>query len=1038
MSDAVLKIGSVFDKQGIVDGMAEGVEGIQSGVATMSTSFQEIQGIAAAAMKKISEETLAAAGSVSDASVRVAEATRASSDAYAEQRNALKLVRAETTDQALATRILAASQEKARETALQLKAAQEDLARTRGVPATAAANQSLGELAGAASGLSASPQAHRLAAATVEDAAAQERLREVQQQVGLSTLSEEEKMAALSVAMERAKASSLELSTAQKEMGEAEEAAAVEAGLSANVFIASFQRMALAAKESMGQVRERVYEAAGSMRLSEGFSFGSLGGLGELLGIGIAVDMAGEFLDKTAEVNVELGHLAEKTGIAVDKLSGLQLITKEMGSDFDSVSTALVRMQNAQVLATQGHKEQAQGFADIGISVEELRALSPEELLQRIAAAFASHGNHAAQAAAAIEIFGRGGQALIPILREQGNALGENIDKAAKLTGVTEASVAASERWTRNMADLTSKFHAFGNILIENAHYVVGAFDGIGAVLQTIFEGIAAAIVSVARGIGGLGTLLVDGARGNFGALAEDARNVSAGFTDTWKSAFKDIGHAWDTVGDKFKKPVVETGKPASGGGDLPDTLPGGGKGHADEDRLRGFEQALNEEKLLHSVSVQEEYAFWESKLGAFKNGSAQYGEVLNRLATLAEEGARKFHEALQKMKEKPGQDSGKDAEFAKEFERSSAEMNAWLLKTDEDLTRTGERWQGYWRAVAQGERDAANAKAAMEEQALAARHSAGGLSDLAFAEAMQQIHARQAAAEMKILTDELAKLQEVAAKSPKEAVGGNLLDPKLAEQIKQLENQIAQLQARMQQQGFGDSAKIRNEIEKPFTDAFHAINQGWLKLQRDMILGTGNIKKDFVQMGANLVVSLAQSTEKMLAQWALYELRTLIGHEVTNQAKVLSDSIAAAESLSITQAFGLKEALIDAKSAAVKGWKAGMALPFPEDIVMAPVLAAVGFAGAMSQFNEGGVVMGGGGMHIPILAKQGERVLSTSQTNNFERLVNNSSSSSNSSRTNNVRVNQKQTFNGGKASSAAATQATIQRLHRNGKLKLA
>lgn len=1034
MSDAVLKIGSVFDKQGIVDGMAEGVGGIQAGVAEMSTSFQEIQGIASAAMKKISEETIAAASTVTDASVRVAQATKATNDAYAEQRNALKLVRAENNDSALATRILAAAQEKARQTALDLKTAQEELARTRSAPAIAAANASVGALAQEATGLAGSQEARRMAAATLENVAAQEKLREVQQQVSVSTLSEEEKTTALAVAMERAKAAGLELSTAQKGLAEAEEVAAVEAGISSNIFVGSVQRMAIAARESLGEVRERIYEAAGSLKLSEGFSFGSLGGLGEALGIGIAVDMAGEFLDKTAEVNVELGHLAEKTGIAVDKLSGLQLIVKEMHGDFDGVSNALERMQKAQVLAVQGHKQQAQGFADIGISVEELRSLSPEELLQRIATAFANTGNTQAKAAASAAIFRDSSGSMIPVLEQQGAALGANIDKAAKMTGVTEASVQASERWTRNMADLTAKFHSFGNVLIEDVMpVVIGTLDGIGAAFQSILEPIGAALVSVAQGAYGLGKILFDATTGNWSAMVEDAKNAGSNLKSTWTTTFKDIRDAWKDTESQFHPIKIPLRAEAPDGG-LPPALPNGSN-KADEERLRSFEQALNEEKLLHSVSIQEEYQFWEEKLAAFTKGSTQYGTVLNRLAELATEGARKFHEAIQKLKEKPGKDSEQDQAFAKEFARGAAEMQAWLVKTGEDLTRTGERWRGYWHAVAEGQQQAARADAELEEQALEAKHAAGGISDLAYAEQLQQIHARAAAAEIKILTSELARLQEMAKNSQRDPITGNLLDPKLAEQIKQLENQIAQLQAKMKQQGFGDSQKIQNEISQPFVNAFKAIEQGWLKVQRDLILGTGNIKRDFAQMGAELVVQLAQNLEKMLAQWAIYELRTVLAHRLANAQKTASDEQSAALSDTIGAQSAFKQIFMDAKQAAAGAYKALAGIPIVGPI-LAPIGAGVAFAGvmALAAFEKGGVVDGPTHMAIPILAHGGERVLTAGQTQNFDRLVNNNSSTS-SSRTNNVRVNQKNTFNGGKASSQRQTLAAVKAGMRNGQL---
>jgi hypothetical protein len=59
----------------------------------------------------------------------------------------------------------------------------------------------------------------------------------------------------------------------------------------------------------------------------------------------------------------------------------------------------------------------------------------------------------------------------------------------------------------------------------------------------------------------------------------------------------------------------------------------------------------------------------------------------------------------------------------------------------------------------------------------------------------------------------------------------------------------------------------------------------------------------------------------------------------------------------------------------------------------MAPMLATTGFTGAMAQFEHGGVVQGSSrGSAVPILAHDGERVLSNSQTNVLHQILNNGS----------------------------------------------
>jgi hypothetical protein len=94
-----------------------------------------------------------------------------------------------------------------------------------------------------------------------------------------------------------------------------------------------------------------------------------------------------------------------------------------------------------------------------------------------------------------------------------------------------------------------------------------------------------------------------------------------------------------------------------------------------------------------------------------------------------------------------------------------------------------------------------------------------------------------------------------------------------------------------------------------------------------------------------------------------------------------------------LLQKEGQKSAILgDAKTAAANTYAAVSAIPVVGPF-LAPPAAAAAFAAvlAFDSFNEGGMVTKGGGMHIPILAKAGERVLTPSQTENFHQLVNNS-----------------------------------------------
>jgi hypothetical protein len=65
-----------------------------------------------------------------------------------------------------------------------------------------------------------------------------------------------------------------------------------------------------------------------------------------------------------------------------------------------------------------------------------------------------------------------------------------------------------------------------------------------------------------------------------------------------------------------------------------------------------------------------------------------------------------------------------------------------------------------------------------------------------------------------------------------------------------------------------------------------------------------------------------------------------------------------------------------DAAAAARKAYLAGMAFPFPANVVMGPALGALAFASVMA-FQEGGVVPGTGtGDHVPAMLEPGEGVV--------------------------------------------------------------
>lgn len=207
---------------------------------------------------------------------------------------------------------------------------------------------------------------------------------------------------------------------------------------------------------------EHIINSAEVAKLEAAGIGGAFSGLGALLGGGIAVGFLAHFLDETNKEVIELGNLATKTGIAIDALAGLQLATRELGVDFSAVQQGLVRLERAQALAVEGGKMQAEAFQRIGLSVKDIRGLNPEDLLNAVSGAMQRSSSSADVAASSFALLGRGGAALIPIFREYGGTLEDNIKRMGEESGVTEEAYTRALQYQKVMADLGDTLRKLG------------------------------------------------------------------------------------------------------------------------------------------------------------------------------------------------------------------------------------------------------------------------------------------------------------------------------------------------------------------------------------------------------------------------------------------------------------------------------------------------------------------------------------------------------------------------------------------------
>jgi hypothetical protein len=111
-----------------------------------------------------------------------------------------------------------------------------------------------------------------------------------------------------------------------------------------------------------------------------------------------------------------LSDLSASTGETAGNLLLLQRAFDNTGAGADKVGPALAKLQNNIFGAGEGSKEAVAAFGRMGISMEELAGKTPTQQLALVASGLTSIEDPTKRAATAIDIFGKSGAELLPLL----------------------------------------------------------------------------------------------------------------------------------------------------------------------------------------------------------------------------------------------------------------------------------------------------------------------------------------------------------------------------------------------------------------------------------------------------------------------------------------------------------------------------------------------------------------------------------------------------------------------------------------------
>lgn len=281
--------------------------------------------------------------------------------------------------------------------------------------------------------------------------------------------------------------------------------------------------------------------------------FGAIAGAAvgtALVGIGVAIQHAIDQAD-------ELGKTAQKIGVPIEQLSKLKYAADLSGLSLEGLSTGLGKLAKNMSLAAGGSEEAQKGFKAVGVSVTDAGgALRPvADVVADVAGKFENMKDGAGKTALAMEVFGKSGRDLIPLLNTGAAGLKEMYQEAEQLgLVISEKTFKAAEAFNDNLtrlkrvqeglaltivAQLGPALQTLSGLLVETVKNS-GALQNAGVYAQEALQKITVGVLYATTALDGFAVVL--------NSVNHLAEALGSGSISKIATAWEGLTHAVDLL----------------------------------------------------------------------------------------------------------------------------------------------------------------------------------------------------------------------------------------------------------------------------------------------------------------------------------------------------------------------------------------------------------------------------------------------------------------------------------------------------------
>jgi hypothetical protein len=307
-------------------------------------------------------------------------------------------------------------------------------------------------------------------------------------------------------------------------------------------------------------------------------------GFGAQIAAAFTIGAAVSFFNTIRNELDRLAKVAQRFNETAESIQRVDQAASLAGSNIEQVAAGITKATRAATEATKGVATYVEIFNELGISAEDFLKMSLEEKILALSKAYEDAGKDGKALANIVELLGRSGAEMIPLLASGPEAIKEAFDDATVASNETVAMVEkVNDSLERTSTTLKMSF--------------APAFVGLGKIAATTFNIIQIAIIGVTGLISGLAASAKEAIRGNFAEAKRVLDDYAKATGDTTKNLVKQTSEMWSESDAKASTPfdpeAVE--EQIAGAKKIEDLT----KKVAEAERKAAFERLSLEEQLL-------------------------------------------------------------------------------------------------------------------------------------------------------------------------------------------------------------------------------------------------------------------------------------------------------------------------------------------------------------------------------------------------------------------------------------------------------